>query len=67
MMQQLSQSFGVGVAALVVHVSLWLNGRDALVPADVSLGYFVIGSLSVASVIIFWLLPARAGAELSGR
>jgi EmrB/QacA subfamily drug resistance transporter len=67
MMQQLTQSFGVGVAALVVHISLMLHGRETLAPADIALGYFVIGALSIASVIIFWMLPKHAGAELGGR
>lgn len=67
MVQQLMQSVGVGLAALAVHISLLLHGRDALVAADVAVGYFVIGALALGSVIVFWLLPARAGAELSGK
>jgi EmrB/QacA subfamily drug resistance transporter len=67
MVQQLMQSVGVGVAALGVHISLLLHGREELVAADVSVGYFVIGILALGSVVVFWLLPAHAGSELSGK
>ena len=67
MMQQLMQSVGVGLAALAVHVSLSLHGRDTLVAADAAVGYFVIGLIALGSVVIFWLLPAHAGSELRGK
>jgi EmrB/QacA subfamily drug resistance transporter len=68
MMQQLMQSFGVGLSALVVHVSTVLHGHgDVITAQDVSLGFFTIGALSALSVIIFYLLPPTAGSELTGR
>lgn len=68
MMQQLMQSFGVGMAALVVHLSTALHGRDHIITAqDVSIGFFTIGLLCALSVIIFYRLPATAGSELTGR
>jgi EmrB/QacA subfamily drug resistance transporter len=67
MAQQLTQSIGVGLAALVVHVSLLWHDRAAVTPDDVAPGYFVIGAMSLISAIIFWLLPAHAGSELSAR
>jgi EmrB/QacA subfamily drug resistance transporter len=67
MVQQLMQSIGVGVAALVLHVSLAVHGRDALTADDVSPAYFLIGALALASALVFWLLPAQAGAELAER
>ncbi len=67
MAQQLAQSFGVGLVALMVHLSLIWNGRTAIAPQDVGLGYFTIGVLALASTIIFYRLPAQAGAELSER
>lgn len=68
MMQQLMQSFGVGMSALVVHLSTMLHGHDDVITAqDVSLGFFAIGLLSALSVVIFYLLPATAGSELTGR
>ena len=68
MMQQLMQSFGVGLTALVVHVSTVVNGHgDVITAGDVSHGFFAIGLLSALSVIVFYLLPATAGSELTGR
>jgi MFS family permease len=67
MAQQLSQSFGVGLAALAVHLSLIWHDRVAIAPADVALGYFTIGFMSLLSVVIFYRLPAHAGVELSDR
>ena len=68
MMQQLMQSFGVGLTALVVHLSTVLHGHgDVITAADVSFGFFAIGLLSALSVIIFYLLPPTAGSELTGR
>jgi EmrB/QacA subfamily drug resistance transporter len=67
MAQQLAQSFGVGLVALVVHLSLTWHAREVVAPQDVGLGYFTIGFLALASTVIFYRLPSHAGAELSGR
>jgi EmrB/QacA subfamily drug resistance transporter len=68
MMQQLMQSLGVGLSALVVHLSTVMHGHGDIITAqDVSLGFFAIGLLSALSVIVFYLLPATAGSELTGR
>ena len=67
MVQQLMQSVGVGLAALVVHISLTWHDRTVLLHDDVAPAYFTLGLMSLASAVIFWLLPASAGAELSER
>ena len=67
MTQQLMQSIGVGVGALVIHLSLVWNDRSAVTPDDIAPAFFLLGGASLASVIIFWLLPAAAGSELSKR
>jgi hypothetical protein len=67
MAQQLAQSFGVGLVALVVHLALTWHAREVVAPQDVGLGYFTIGFLALASAVIFYRLPSHAGAELSGR
>jgi hypothetical protein len=67
MTQQLSQSLGVGLAALVVHLSLTWRDHTAMLPEDVALGFFTIGLLALASIIIFLRLPPHAGAELTSR
>jgi MFS family permease len=67
MAQQLAQSFGVGLAALVVHLGLVYNERTIIAAQDVALGYFTVGTLTLLSVIIFYRLPAHAGIELHDR
>jgi MFS family permease len=67
MAQQLCQSFGVGLAALVVHLSLLWHAHGAMTPEDIAPGFFTIGALALISSLIFWRLPAEAGAELSGK
>lgn len=67
MAQQLMQSVGVGLAALVVHLSLLWHDRTTLVPDDIAPAYLTLSLMSIASAVVFWLLPAGAGAELSDR
>ncbi|HEY7299596.1 MAG TPA: MFS transporter [Xanthobacteraceae bacterium] len=67
MMQQLTQSVGVGVAALIVHLSLLWHGRGAITAADISPAYFTLSALALTSALIFWLLPSHAGSELARR
>jgi MFS family permease len=67
MAQQLAQSFGVGLVALVVHLSLTWHARIVIAPEDIAPGYFTIGLLVLASAVIFYRLPAHAGIELSHR
>ena len=67
MTQQLAQSFGVGLMALIVHLSVVAHDRTAIMAQDVGLGYFVLGTSALLSAVIFYLLPAHAGAELGGR
>lgn len=64
MAQQLAQTFGVGLAALVIHMSLLTHGRTDLTQPDIAAGFFTIGGVVLASTIIFLLLPADAGSEL---
>jgi EmrB/QacA subfamily drug resistance transporter len=67
MAQQLAQSFGVGLAALVVHLSLTWHERAAITSDDVGLAYFIIGFLVLTSVLVFYRLPPHAGIELNDR
>jgi hypothetical protein len=66
MNQQLAQSFGVGLAALVIHLSLLWRGSSDLTAADIAPGCFAIGCAAIGSCLIFLRLPVGAGAELEG-
>lgn len=67
MSQQLCQSFGVGLAALVVHLSLLWHEHSVMTADDIAPGFFALGALALGSSLIFWHLPPEAGAELSGK
>jgi EmrB/QacA subfamily drug resistance transporter len=67
--QQLSQSIGIGLAAILLEaVRGWRGDASAhLVAGDVWPAFVAIGVLNLASLFFFLPLPASAGAELSGR
>jgi EmrB/QacA subfamily drug resistance transporter len=67
MTQQLMQSIGVGVGALVLHFSLVWHDRSTVTPDDIAPAYFTIGALALVSAIVFWFLPPQAGAQLNER
>jgi EmrB/QacA subfamily drug resistance transporter len=64
MLQQLCQSFGVGLTALIVHLGLIWHGETTLSADDVAPGFFLLGVMVLASAIIFMRLPPQAGASL---
>ena len=65
-LQQLTPALGVVLATGTLEVSLALSGREALMPADFSLGFVVAALVVVLSVPLHARLPADAGAEVSG-
>jgi hypothetical protein len=65
MTQQLTQSLGVGLAAIVVHLSLVWHNRPTPTPDDIAPAYFTLALASLASALVFWLLPTHAGASLN--
>jgi EmrB/QacA subfamily drug resistance transporter len=66
MMQQLSVSFGVGIAALMLHITLTLRGGHPLAAADFPYTFAAVGLISISSVFLFIPLAPEAGAEVSG-
>jgi EmrB/QacA subfamily drug resistance transporter len=66
-MQQLSISSGVAVGALAVEVTLRVQGHTELTTADFQPAFLFVGALSAVAALIFWRLPADAGAELANR
>lgn len=65
MFQQLAQSIGVALAALVINATLAWNHDHALGAADLAPAFFVIGALSLGGLILFVPLHPQAGAEIS--
>jgi EmrB/QacA subfamily drug resistance transporter len=65
--QQLSQSIGVGLAAMLLSAIGAAHGRTGLNAADVSLTFFIIGAASLLGLAFFLPLARDAGAEVSGR
>jgi EmrB/QacA subfamily drug resistance transporter len=66
MTQQMMQSFGVGLVAVIVHLGQSWNGGQ-LDLGDIAPAYFALGLLGFLSTIIFWRLPPSAGSELLER
>jgi len=66
MVQQLAQSLGVSVGALVLHVTVVLRHGDGLSPADFWPAFVTVGLVSLLSIPAFMALPRDAGAEVSG-
>ena len=65
--QQLAQSFGVGLGAMLLHLMVWWRGGVELTPAHFSFAFLGVGLVSLTSLPFFVALPADAGAEISGR
>jgi EmrB/QacA subfamily drug resistance transporter len=67
--QQLSQSIGIGLAAILLGlVRGWRGDAGAhLIAADVWPAFVAVGVLNLASLFFFMRLSPSAGAELSGR
>ena len=67
MAQQLVQSVGIGLAAMLIHfISLW-QGERTLTWRAVAPAFLVIGLITFVALLWYVRLPADAGAELHGR
>jgi EmrB/QacA subfamily drug resistance transporter len=66
MAQQLSVSFGVGIAALLLHVTVMVRGEATLSASDFPYTFFAVAVVSAGSVFLFMRLAPEAGAEVSG-
>jgi EmrB/QacA subfamily drug resistance transporter len=65
--QQLSLSTGVAVGALVVEITLRVKHSPAMGINDFPPAFLFVSLLAASAALIFYRLPADAGAELSGR
>jgi len=65
-LQQLSISVGISIAAMTLELSRVARGTTALTVADFSAAFVVIGLVTATSVALFYSLPKDAGHEVSG-
>jgi hypothetical protein len=65
--QQLAQSIGIGLAAILLGLIQGLHHSTTLKAADVSPAFVLIGVLSLAGLFFFVPLSKEAGAEVSGK
>ncbi|HTP83314.1 MAG TPA: DHA2 family efflux MFS transporter permease subunit [Alphaproteobacteria bacterium] len=65
--QQLALTFGVGLGAMLLHLTVWWSGGAELTPAHFSFAFLGVGLVSLASLPLFIALPVDAGSEISGR
>ena len=64
MAQQLSQSFGVGLVAVVIHLAQVWHGSPTLSASDIAPGFVAIGLATIVSSFVFFRLPAETGYDL---
>ncbi|MBA4795251.1 MAG: MFS transporter [Phenylobacterium sp.] len=67
MAQQLVQSIGIGLAAMLIHLFTRLAGQAELTAATVSPAFLVIGALTFVSLFFYVRLPDDAGDEMNSR
>ena len=67
MAQQLVQSVGIGLAAMLLHAFMVLQGQSHLTAATISPAFIVVGAITFISLAFFLRLPKDAGDELNGR
>jgi EmrB/QacA subfamily drug resistance transporter len=67
MAQQFFLSFGVALAALILHFSIAGHPESALRAINFTPAFIINGVLSIAAVFFFLPLDHHAGAEVSGR
>jgi EmrB/QacA subfamily drug resistance transporter len=65
--QQLSQSVGVAVGALVVETVLHLRGHGTLNAEDFPPAFIVVGLIAASSTFLFATMPPDAGADMAKR
>jgi hypothetical protein len=64
--QQLSQSIGIGLAAMLLSALRSMHHSTVLQAADISPAFAIIGAVSLLGLFYFAPLPRDAGAEVSG-
>jgi EmrB/QacA subfamily drug resistance transporter len=67
MFQQLAQSLGIGIAAVVIHYTMAWHHSTKLGTAEIAPAFAIVALLSLLALFFYIPLPADAGAEVSGR
>ena len=65
--QQLSLSLGVTLAAVVLEVAQWVRGDVTLVARDFAIAFFVVGGISLLSLLTYLTLLERSGSAVLGK
>ncbi|MDX8535107.1 MFS transporter [Mesorhizobium sp. VK25A] len=66
MLQQIAMLFGVAIAAAILNLSQIIRGEAEPDLLDFRITFAVIGLVGLAAAMRFLVLPANAGAEVSG-
>ena len=67
MSQQLVQSIGIGLAALLLHATMQLRGETRITVDAVAPVFVIIGLITFISLAYYVRLPRNAGDEMAGR
>ncbi|HEY3695171.1 MFS transporter [Phenylobacterium sp.] len=67
MSQQVVQSVGVGLAALLLHATMQLRGETRITVDAIAPAFVIIGLITFVSLAYYIRLPANAGDEMNGR
>ena len=67
MAQQLVQSIGIGLAALLLHTLMVAQGQTQMTAATIAPAFVIIGAITFISILFFIPLPKDAGDEMNGR
>jgi MFS family permease len=67
MAQQVSQSIGIGFAAILLTTLRGMHHSKVLQAGDVSPAFLFIGAMTLLGLFFFIPLPANVGAEVSGK
>ena len=64
--QQLSLSMGVVLAAFVIETARWFRAESTLTPIDFTIAFAVVAAVSLTAVVQYVSLSSRAGESVSG-
>jgi EmrB/QacA subfamily drug resistance transporter len=63
--QQLSLTCGVATGAAIIEATRRAHHDATFAAADFVPAFFIVGAISACAALVFWRLPANAGAEMA--